>query len=76
MVNIYELHSCKIVEVGQGLGATLVQICNTNVDLYIYTYMGGLAFMVISPIHQEFSPLFMSTLLIIQPHLKSFNDFI
>ena len=43
---------------------------NTNI------YMGGLALMVTSPKNWEFLPSFMSTLLIIQPHLKSFNDFI
>ena len=41
-----------------------------------FIYMGGLALMVISPKKWEFLRSFMSTLLIIQPHLKSFNDFI
>ena len=39
-------------------------------------YMGGLALIVISPKIWEFPPFFMSTLGIIQPHLKSFSDFI
>ena len=42
----------------------------------MYVYLGGLAFMVVLPKNWEFLPFFMSTLLIIQPHLKSFNDFI
>ena len=41
-----------------------------------YIYMGGLALMVISQKKWEFFPFFMSTLGIIQPHLKSFSDFI
>ena len=36
--------------------------------------MGGLALMDISPKIWEFLTLFMSTLGIIQPHLKSFSD--
>ena len=52
-----------------------------NITLYIAIglesiFMGGLALMVISPKKLEFWPIFMSTLWIIQPHLKSFNDFI
>ena len=39
-------------------------------------HMAGLALMVISPKNWEFLPLVMYTLLTIQPHLKSFNDFI
>ena len=35
-------------------------------------YIGGLAWMVISPKYWEFLPFFMSTLGIIQAHLKSF----
>ena len=38
--------------------------------------MGGIALMVISPKKWEFMPCFMSTKGIIQPYLKSFNDFI
>ena len=47
-----------------------------KVSIHIYIYMGGLALMVISTKNWEFLPLFMSTFLTIQPHLKSFNDFI
>ena len=39
-------------------------------------HMVGIALMVISPKNWEFLPIFMSTLWIIQPHLKSFNYFI
>ena len=39
-------------------------------------YMGGLALMAIAPKKWEFLPTFMSTLLIIKPHLKSFINFI
>ena len=38
-------------------------------------HMGGLAIMVISPTNWEFLPFFMFPLWIIQPHVKSFNDF-
>ena len=38
-------------------------------------YMGGIALMVISPKKWEFLPFFISKLGIIQPYLKSFNDF-
>ena len=46
------------------------------VNIYISIYMGGLALMVISPKKWECFPFFMSQLGIIQPHLKSFSDFI
>ena len=37
-------------------------------------YMGGLALMVISQKKWELSHFFMSTLGIVQPHMKSFSD--
>jgi len=49
-----------------------IKIHNLNVG----HYMGGFALMVISQKNWEFWTFFMSTLCIIQPHLKSFNDFI
>ena len=39
-------------------------------------YMGRLALMIISPKDGKLFPFFMSTLGIIQPHLKSFSAFI
>jgi len=45
-------------------------------NLNVGQYMGGFALMVILPKNWEFLTFFMSTLWIIQPHLKSFNDFI
>jgi len=49
-----------------------IKIHNLNVG----QYMGGFALMVILQKNWEFLTFFMSTLWIIQPHLKSFNDFI
>ena len=52
----------------------LIQVLETDQSLG-YQYMGGLALMVISPKNWELLPFFMSTLGIIQLHLKSFSDF-
>ena len=45
-----------------------------KVIIMIIAYMAELAMMVISQKKREFSPFFMSTMGIIQPHLKSFSD--
>ena len=59
--------------VSQGL---MVKLTYPLMMPYIFMYMGGVALMVISPKIWEFLSFFMSTLGIIQPHFKSFSDFI
>ena len=68
--NIIHTSNIDIFQKSYMRGEKVVLLANNGV------YMGGLALMVISPKNWEFSPFCVSTFGIIQPHLKSFTDFI